>query len=224
LTLYNVRVVQRITHFCCFGRGHPETALCSPAKQMTVTNTLSVSTCISCPTMSCIIWGDANYGSYHVLDHLADVWIHNMNTWLYLESMVNWLDFRPWHCACCLHLLCSVIRTGFRLSEPRYCVSSACPVNSEIVTYKTPRPLPSQHLNERRGRVVDTPTSYLGGPGFDSRSRRPASDWGFVVFSVPPGECRDITLKLGHYHLLPNPLQFIPIHLPSYYRHCISLV
>jgi hypothetical protein len=27
---------------------------------------------------------------------------------------------------------------------------------------------------KRRGRVVNTPTSYSGGPGFDYRSRRPA--------------------------------------------------
>jgi hypothetical protein len=29
-------------------------------------------------------------------------------------------------------------------------------------------------INERRGRAVNTPTSYSGGPAFDSRSRGPA--------------------------------------------------
>jgi hypothetical protein len=35
--------------------------------------------------------------------------------------------------------------------------------------------------------------------------------------SVPPGECRDSILKLGHDRFLPNPFQFIIIHLQSSY-------
>jgi len=39
--------------------------------------------------------------------------------------------------------------------------------------------------------------------------------------SVPPGEYRDSTLKLGHDRFLPNPFQFIIIHLSSYHRRYI---
>jgi hypothetical protein len=47
----------------------------------------------------------------------------------------------------------------------------------------------------------------------------------FVVFPVSPGGRRDITAKLGHDRLLPNPLQFV-IHLSyrSIIRLCIVLV
>jgi hypothetical protein len=38
-----------------------------------------------------------------------------------------------------------------------------------------------------------------------------------VVFSVPPGNCRDSTLKLGH-RFLPNPFHFIIIHLSPYHH------
>jgi hypothetical protein len=45
-------------------------------------------------------------------------------------------------------------------------------------------------------------------------------DWGvWRVSSVPPGECRDITSKLGNDRFLPNPFQFIhvsPIHSTLY--------
>jgi hypothetical protein len=64
-------------------------------------------------------------------------------------------------------------------------------------------------LSERCGRVVDTPASYSGGPGFISWLRRPAFlIEGFsVFFSVPPVECRD-NLKIGP---LPLPTESFPI-------------
>jgi hypothetical protein len=43
-----------------------------------------------------------------------------------------------------------------------------------------------------------------------------SSDWDFSWFySVPPGECRNSILQLGHDSFLPNPFQFIT-HLSSY--------
>jgi hypothetical protein len=47
-----------------------------------------------------------------------------------------------------------------------------------------------------------------------SASATGSSDWGFsCFFSVPPSQCRDSNLKLGHDRFLPNPFQFISIHL-----------
>jgi hypothetical protein len=40
----------------------------------------------------------------------------------------------------------------------------------------------------------------------------------FVFFSVPTGECRYSTLKLRNEPFLPNPFQFIIIHLSPYHR------
>jgi hypothetical protein len=39
--------------------------------------------------------------------------------------------------------------------------------------------------------------------------------------SFIPGECRNSILKLGHDRFLPNPFQFIVIHLSSYHRRCM---
>jgi hypothetical protein len=39
--------------------------------------------------------------------------------------------------------------------------------------------------------------------------------------SVPPGECRDCTLKLGHDRFLSNPFQCMIIHLSSNHRRYI---
>jgi hypothetical protein len=47
-------------------------------------------------------------------------------------------------------------------------------------------------LNECRGRVVNTPTSYLGGSGFDSRSQRPA-----VVIEVFRGFPQSLKANVG---------------------------
>jgi hypothetical protein len=63
------------------------------------------------------------------------------------------------------------------------------------------------------------PTSYSGGPGFESQPRRPTFLFRVFVFSsVPPGE---YTLKSGHELFLPNPFQLVIIHLSFYYRRCI---
>jgi hypothetical protein len=62
----------------------------------------------------------------------------------------------------------------------------------------------------------------LGGPEFYSQPRRPAILIEvFVVFSVPPGECQDSALKLGHDRFPQNPLQFIINHLSCYHRRYI---
>jgi hypothetical protein len=52
-------------------------------------------------------------------------------------------------------------------------------------------------VTESSGRVVNTPASYSGGPRFKSRPGDRLS-WlrFFVVFSIPPGECRESTLKI----------------------------
>jgi hypothetical protein len=50
----------------------------------------------------------------------------------------------------------------------------------------------------------------------------PCVVWWLNLSSVPPGECRDNTLKLGHNHFLPNPFQFI-IHIPAYHSTLYSL-
>jgi hypothetical protein len=39
---------------------------------------------------------------------------------------------------------------------------------------------------------------------------------GFVFPSIPPGICRDTTLKLGHDRFLSNPFQFIIHTSPSH--------
>jgi hypothetical protein len=71
---------------------------------------------------------------------------------------------------------------------------------------------------ERRSGVVNTPASYSRGPGLKSR---PGYQQCCLRFSrsssVPPGEYRDSTLKLGHYRLLPNPFKFIIINLSPFH-------
>jgi hypothetical protein len=63
---------------------------------------------------------------------------------------------------------------------------------------------------EHRGRVVNTPPSYSGGRRFKSWPRLPSISF-FVVYSVPPDECWDSTLKLGNmasYQILSNLSSF----------------
>jgi hypothetical protein len=69
------------------------------------------------------------------------------------------------------------------------------------------------HFTERRGRVVNAPVSYSLRPGFKSRPGDRLSYLKFFVFSsVPPGECWDGSLKLGHDRFLSSPFEFI-IHV-----------
>jgi hypothetical protein len=75
----------------------------------------------------------------------------------------------------------------------------------------------------RRDRVVSIHSSCSGNPGFKSRP----GDWlswmrVFVLSSVPPGECRNSTLKLGHDRFLPSRFQFI-IHLLLFHSTPYSL-
>jgi hypothetical protein len=81
----------------------------------------------------------------------------------------------------------------------------------------------SHILTEGCGREVTAPASYLGGSGFKSQPRDRQSWLRFSrFFSVTPGECRDSTLKLGHDHFLPNPFQFIVIHMsPKHWRYIV---
>jgi hypothetical protein len=44
------------------------------------------------------------------------------------------------------------------------------------------------------------------------------------ISSVPPDKFRDSTLKLCHYRFLPNPFQFINIHLSQYHRRYVALL
>jgi hypothetical protein len=56
---------------------------------------------------------------------------------------------------------------------------------------------------ERCGRIVNTPSSCSGGPGLKSRPGDRLSWSSFFSWfsSVPPGECGDSTIKLGHDYL-----------------------
>jgi hypothetical protein len=70
---------------------------------------------------------------------------------------------------------------------------------------------------ESHSRVVNTPDSYSGSPGFKSRPGYRLPWLRFPWFSsVPPGEFRDSTLTLGHDRFLPNPSQFI-VHLSPFH-------
>jgi hypothetical protein len=67
----------------------------------------------------------------------------------------------------------------------------------------------NRRIWECRGRAVNTPVSYSGGPGFKSRSGYWLSR-GFSWFSsVPKGNCLYGILKLGHDRFLPHPFQTI---------------
>jgi hypothetical protein len=69
------------------------------------------------------------------------------------------------------------------------------------VTWHTIQLSPKQPT-EHRGRVVSTPASYSGGPGFKPQTGY--LDWDFSwFFSVPPGKWRNSTLKIR-----PRPLPF----------------
>jgi hypothetical protein len=56
-------------------------------------------------------------------------------------------------------------------------------------------------------------------PGSKLGPAYPYSGW---FSSVPPGEFRNSTLKLGHDRFIPNPFQFITFHLSPYYRRYIA--
>jgi hypothetical protein len=66
---------------------------------------------------------------------------------------------------------------------------------------------------KHRGRVVNTPASYSEVPGLNLCPSYQLSWLKFLWFSsIPPDECMDSTLKLGHDRFLPNPFQFNIIH------------
>jgi hypothetical protein len=78
------------------------------------------------------------------------------------------------------------------------------------------------HKFSVHGRVLNTPASYSQGLGFKPQHWRPAIlievfSW---FYSVPPGECHNSNLKLGHERFQPNPFQVIIIHLSPYHRCC----
>jgi hypothetical protein len=76
-----------------------------------------------------------------------------------------------------------------------------------------PSSVSSSSFHTERRRVVNTPASYSGGPGF---KRRPGDrlSWlrVFVVFLSPSRPTRESALKLGHDRFLPKPFQYV-IHL-----------
>jgi hypothetical protein len=78
-------------------------------------------------------------------------------------------------------------------------------------------------MTDRRGRVVNTPAWYSGGPGFKSLpgDRLPRLRF-FMFFSVPPGKLRKTALKLGHGRFIPHYFQSI-IHLSSCHRTLYNL-
>jgi hypothetical protein len=75
---------------------------------------------------------------------------------------------------------------------------------------------------ERLGRAVNTLTSYLGDPGLYSRFRRPVIL--IKVFRMFPQPLQEnvwiVPSKYGHDRFLPNPVQFITIHL-SFFNEAI---
>jgi hypothetical protein len=76
-----------------------------------------------------------------------------------------------------------------------------------------------KQLTERRGRVMKTPASYSGGPGFKSRLRRP--DRFFVVSLSPSRRISRQYFKIMPDRFLRDPFQFITILLSSYHRRYI---
>jgi hypothetical protein len=67
-------------------------------------------------------------------------------------------------------------------------------------------------------RIREVPGSILRPGGRLSRLR-------FLWFSsVPPGECRESTLKLGHDRFLPSFFQFIIFNLSYHWRYIVKLL
>jgi hypothetical protein len=72
-------------------------------------------------------------------------------------------------------------------------------------------------ITERRGRVVNTPASYSGGPGFNIGPETGYPDRFCVVSDRPSRQIPGQYLKLGQDRFRPQPFQFI-IHLTL---HCL---
>jgi hypothetical protein len=63
--------------------------------------------------------------------------------------------------------------------------------------------------------MVNTPASYSGARGIKSRIWYRVSSQRFSWFSsVPPSECQDNSVKLGHDHLLPSRLVYNSLTTP----------
>jgi hypothetical protein len=102
--------------------------------------------------------------------------------------------------------------TAWAMARPWYTYSGYGPNFILIFTATIPSP-------ERHGRVLKTTASYSGGPGFDSRPRRPA-----ILIEVSRGSPLSLqanVLKLGHDRFLPNPFQFINSHLACHRRYIV---
>jgi hypothetical protein len=87
-------------------------------------------------------------------------------------------------------------------------------ISSHAYTHNTPqRPQLNSFCNLSTNIVVKKLTLLLRireNPGSNLSLESSYSDWGFSwLFSVPPGKCQDITLKLSHNHLLPHPFHLI---------------
>jgi hypothetical protein len=94
----------------------------------------------------------------------------------------------------CLHSLLLHLSTGTLYSSDNFTFQGRTLIHMIIV----------QHLY-----CVDIPIRMVV-PGSNTVLEAGYPEWGFSwFFSVPPGECRDSTLMLGHGFLLPNPFHFI---------------
>jgi hypothetical protein len=89
----------------------------------------------------------------------------------------------------------------------------ACPSDKDRMKVKT---LGCWVQTERRGPVVKTPTSNLGGSSIKSRPGDRLLWVSFVVFLSPSRQIPGYHLRLGHDRFLPNTFQFI-IQLSSFH-------
>jgi hypothetical protein len=89
-------------------------------------------------------------------------------------------------------------------------------------SYNLYRELLDTRFDRMSCRVVKTTASNSGVPGSNLCPGDRLSSLRFLWFSsVPPGYCRDSTLKLGHDRFLPDIFKFIIIHLSLYHRRYI---
>jgi hypothetical protein len=128
------------------------------------------------------------------------------------------LVLREYHLVC----ECAFFRALF-MCPYHWHIHSSTQSLTPSFNHPSPIIIPSS-TTERHGRVVNSPASYLGGPRFKFRPGDRLSWLRFSWFSsVPPGKCRDSTLKLGHDRFLPHPFQCF-IHLSSFHSTLIVLV
>jgi hypothetical protein len=98
-----------------------------------------------------------------------------------------------------------------RPGNPSFSHPSCIQLYSTTCFHSSNPPYPSRKT-ECRNLVVNSPASYSGGPGFNSRpGDRLCSLRFFLVVLSPPGKCWDSTLKLVPNLFLPHPV-YLNIH------------